>query len=103
MQKYRIVMQTPLGERCGTLTADISGGAVNGTLDLFEHKQPFTGTISPDGQCSISGTFVTLLRTVHFAAVGRMTDSSLSLRMQGERNVFLLTGTACDMEEEIPQ
>ena len=44
---------------------------------------------------------MTLLRTVQFSAVGTLTHGSVSLRMQGERNVFLLIGAACDLQEEV--
>lgn len=101
MQQYNVVMQTPLGNRRGVMTVQIAGRDVSGTLALFGHSQPFTGSIAADGQCTISGSFVTLLRTVQFSAVGTLTHGSVSLRMQGERNVFLLTGAASESREEV--
>ena len=87
--------------RCGKPIQNPHQGFPDRMHKIPDHSQPFTGSIAADGQCTISGSFVTLLRTVQFSAVGTLTHGSVSLRMQGERNVFLLTGAASESREEV--
>ncbi|MGN1046985.1 MAG: hypothetical protein ACI4QZ_00060 [Eubacteriales bacterium] len=92
---YSIVMKTPLGKKYGTLTASANGNLLRGWLDILEHKEPFEGTIDCAGNCRITGKLITLVRTVSFVATGKLTASAVNLQMQGERNVFELSGELC--------
>ncbi|MGM9596213.1 MAG: hypothetical protein ACI3XO_00225 [Eubacteriales bacterium] len=94
-QCYSIVMNTPLGKKYGMLTASVSGTLLRGWLDVLEHKEPFEGTIDYEGNCRIKGTLITLVRTVSYIATGKLTADAVDLRMQGERNVFELSGVSC--------
>lgn len=93
--QYSVVMQTPIGKKYGTLKASISENFISGWLDMLKHRQPFEGTIDNSGNCMISGTLITLMRTVSFIATGTLTASSVNLHMQGERNIFELSGVPC--------
>ncbi|MGN0114182.1 MAG: hypothetical protein ACI396_02530 [Acutalibacteraceae bacterium] len=97
--QYNIVMHTPLGKKYGTLFADVTDNTVSGWLDILKHKERFEGTIDSDGNCTISGTIVTLMRSVKYTATGKMTSTAVALKLQGERNVFELTGVACQKGE----
>lgn len=96
---YDIVMKTPIGLRYGTISLCSNGSNLNGTLDLLEHSEPFDGTIDNDGNCTICGHIVTLMRTIHYTAVGKVSESSIELSIQGERNIFRITGVAAGERE----
>ncbi|MGN1319904.1 MAG: hypothetical protein ACI4U6_02175, partial [Acutalibacteraceae bacterium] len=58
-------------------------------------KEPFNGTIDNFGNCKISGKIITLMRTIPFTAIGKLTASAVYLTIKGERNIFELSGTPC--------
>lgn len=101
--QYSVFMQTPLGRKQGVMTASVNQNVLKGWLDILGHREPFEGTIDPQGICTISGTFITLMRTVSFVATGKITASSVNLQMREERNVFELTGIPCMGREEIEE
>ncbi|MGN0171248.1 MAG: hypothetical protein ACI39E_00525 [Acutalibacteraceae bacterium] len=94
-QCYAVVLQTPIGKKYGTLTASVSGQRLFGWLELLEHREPFEGIIDSDGRCTFSGKLITLLRTIPFTATGKLTKAVVRLQLQGDRNVFELTGVCC--------
>lgn len=100
---YSIVMQTPLGKKYGTLSASVSGNLLRGWLDILEHREPFEGTVDDAGNCRIVGTLITLLRTISFIATGKLTTSAVHLQVQGDRNVFELSGISCPKKGEIEE
>lgn len=95
-QLYQIYLQTPLGKKRGTMRVERKADVLSGELDILEHRKPFQGTIDETGQCNISGTIITLMRTVPYTAVGRIEDGTISLTVKGERNRFELLGTVCE-------
>lgn len=97
--QYSVFMKTPLGRKHGYMTTSITENQLNGWLDILNHKEPFQGTIDEAGNCTISGVFITLMRKVSFVATGTITESSVNLQVQGERNVFELKGTSCTGSE----
>lgn len=99
-QKYYVSLHTPLGRRNGTLLARMNGSALTGTLTILNHTQPFTGEVDERGNCKISGTFITLVRTVPYIATGQISDTALTLDLSGDRNHFKLSGSVCPEEEE---
>lgn len=98
--RYRIRMQTPMGERIGTMDAAIERGAVTGRMNLLHHSEPFEGSIDPEGKCSISGRLVTLMRTIPYTATGQITPEQVELSLQGGRNSFVITGKACNETDD---
>lgn len=98
--QYNVRMYTPLGEKAGTMLANRTGNVLNGWLNILGHQEPFEGTIDEMGNCNISGLFITLMRRVSFVATGKFSDSSVSLQITGERNVFELSGEVCPESEE---
>lgn len=97
---YTIYMQTPLGKKEGTLLAERNGQELSGWLDILKHREPFEGTVDKDGNCRISGEFVTLIRRVAYSATGQISDTAICLKIKDDRNVFELSGVACMESEE---
>lgn len=97
---YMIYMQTPLGERKGTLLAEINGQKVNGWLDILKHREPFEGNVDGNGNCRISGELVTLISRIPYVATGQISDSAIHLEVKGERSTFELSGVSCPEREE---
>lgn len=97
---YRVQMETPLGEKTGTLFAEKNGNTLNGWLDILRHRESFEGTIDEAGNCRISGVFITLIRRVPYVAAGQISAASISLKVKDGRNIFDLTGVACAENEE---
>lgn len=98
-RRYSVQMHTLLGDKHGIITALIADRSLSGQLDILGHRNPFAGTIDSCGNCTITGIFITLLRTVHYTATGTLTPAAISLQIRGERNLFDLTGTACTESE----
>lgn len=92
---YDITMQTYLGAKKGFIRVQNHGGVLNGTVDILKHTEPFTGTIDENGNFSISGTMVTLMRHTDITATGTITPDGIQLTVQDGRNTFPVTGTLC--------
>lgn len=99
---YRIQMQTPLGSRAGTMEVQIEEPRLWGNLNVLKHVEPFEGTIDASGACRIRGTLVTLMSSIPYTASGQLTPDSLSLFLEGGRNLFPVTGTVCPEEKKAP-
>ena len=91
---YNIVMKTPVGLRYGTMTLCMIDNRVYGVLDLLEHAEAFNGTVDSDGNCTICGCLVTLTKTISYTAVGKVSPKTIALSLQGDRNIFEITGIA---------
>lgn len=96
---YAIEMQTPLGIKRGTIKVKIEQNEISGFLDVMNHSEPFRGSIDANGDCEFTGHIITLMRTIEYTASGKMDEDRVSLLIQGERNVFQVTGTACPCEQ----
>lgn len=98
---YQIYMYTPLGKKPGKLYVRKKGNVLEGWLNILQHNEPFKGTVDEMGNCRISGSFITLMRTVSFVAVGKISDSTVCIQVKDGRDVFDLSGTTCREEEDI--
>ncbi|MGN1367949.1 MAG: hypothetical protein ACI4WX_03700 [Aristaeellaceae bacterium] len=96
---YRIVMNTPLGERYGTIALTKDNHRLFGEMNLLKASQPFDGSIDENGNCSFCGTLLSLMRTIRYRAIGRITDNAIELKLSGERNEFDITGVAVHEKE----
>lgn len=90
---YNIRMRTSIGIRLGHMTVCRTEGTIHGSLDILRHSEPFAGTVDADGNCRINGKIVTLMRTIDYAATGRITPNSLILSFTDDRHVLEITGT----------
>lgn len=98
-QKYDIVMKTPLGARYGTILLKRENNHLFGEIDLLKTSQPFDGTVDENGNCSFCGTLVSLVRTIHYKAVGKISENTIELRLSGQRNEFNISGVAVNEKE----
>ncbi len=106
-REYTICLHTPLGKRHGKLCAKIDGRNVIGWLSMLNYTLPFSGIVQENGECVLNGTFLALVRTVSRlargrisdtavdTAKGRISDTKVDLELNGDRNRFLLSGSAC--------
>lgn len=99
---YRITMATPIGARHGKLRLQREADQLCGTLELLSHIEPVTGWVDAQGQCTLCGQLVTLMRTIAYTATGRITDTAVELSLRGDRHVFPITGDALAESEEQP-
>ena len=91
--RYDVILQTPIGARYGTMTVVVDRNKVDGILDILKKANPFHGTINAKGTCQIKGELTTLIRTIPYDAVGRITKESLALKLNGEQESFEISGT----------
>jgi len=93
-QSFRIVMKTPIGERCGTMTAEWENkdGKLRGIMEILEHTNVFYGQIDETGNCRIEGEMVSLMRSIPYVAVGTISSLGLTLSLQEGRNTFEVVG-----------
>lgn len=91
-QSYHIVMQTSIGERYGTMTVEWEGEQISGVMEMLGNMETFHGKIDEAGNCCIRGQFISLLRTIPYIAVGKISSSMLQLSLQEERNIFEVSG-----------
>lgn len=100
-KKYDIVMKTPIGARYGTMVLNCENNHLFGEINLLKASQPFDGFIDENGNCSFCGTLISLVRTIHYKAVGRISENAIELKLSGERNQFNVSGVAINEKEVI--
>lgn len=91
---YDVVMGTPIGERYGTMAVTVEGEEIHGTLRILKKANPFFGTIQQGGQCRLHGELTTLMRTIPYDAMGRVTQEALELALRAAQESFSLRGKA---------
>lgn len=92
--KYNVVLDTELGKRCGTMLLCIDGTEIDGFLSLLNSTQPCHGKLGTDGQCSLHGKIVTLLKEIVYEATGYIREGEIVLWLQSEKNTFQMKGIA---------
>lgn len=91
---YHIVMQTPLGEKKGTVHLNINIDRVSGRLNILGKENVFTGEIDIDGKCNLNGSIKTIVSTFEYTAEGYIHKESINLTLYGRKDVFYVSGTA---------
>lgn len=89
---YAIEMQAPLGARPGGLRLQLERESLSGTLTLFRRTAPVQGRCTGDGRAELRGTLYTLISAVEFKAVGRLTETELTMDFITARGTFRTTG-----------
>lgn len=100
VKTYMVNLQTPLGQKKGTLFVERNGEELKGWLDILKHREPFNGNVDENGNCRISGDLVTLMRRISYVATGQISVSDIHLEVKGGKSVFKLSGVACPESEE---
>ena len=93
-QKYNVALQTPIGTRQGHMTVSVQEHQICGTLDVLKQANPFSGTISETGECSICGELTSLFRSIPYQGTGKITEEQLRLLLRGPKDTFILSGNA---------
>lgn len=92
---YQIIMNTPLGERRGTMAVHTAGDRMEGSMELFGHSEPFSGVIDAEGNCCMKGYFQTLMNRVPFMAQGIVRAEQLHLLIHRKQDVLEIFGVGC--------
>lgn len=96
---YEIEMQTVMGEKHGTLYAEILQDEVKGILNLMRQSTAFYGKIDKNGDCKIQGEIITLTKTIPYQAAGSMKKEAVMLDLYTEQGEFHITGKETHNEE----
>lgn len=94
--KYEIVLIAVIGDRHGTLSADITDNRINGVIHVMDQDNHFSGTVDEKGNCNISGTIKTLLRNAEYTAEGFLDKSRITLSLDINGKKMIIAGTAAD-------
>lgn len=89
---YNVVMQTPLGDRHGTMQVHCDEADLSGTLQLLGFRVPFQGTVDAMGSCTINGRIQTLMKSFAYEAHGSINAQQVQLDLQSDGRHFLLSG-----------
>lgn len=91
-EHYDILLESPLGERSGTLRFTERNGAVEGTLTLLGFENPVTGR--REGQTlTLTHPLRTVLSTLRCETRAELRGDSLSGTVSFRRSHFRLRGT----------
>ncbi|WP_099468732.1 hypothetical protein [Konateibacter massiliensis] len=99
-QNYKVILETPLGNRNGILELNISKTKIDGYLYIFKNREPVTGELSSDGSCRLRGKFVTLMSEFYYEATGRIDCDYVDLILHGRSSVFQMKGIASTQAEQ---
>ena len=99
---YRICLNAPLGARNGTMVIREAEGCVDGWLNVMDERNRFSGTLSGDGQLALSGTFRTLISTMHYAATGMVSGRHILLNLKTDAGTcYPVSGEEFTPDDEI--
>ncbi|MGM9624966.1 MAG: hypothetical protein ACI3XM_04575 [Eubacteriales bacterium] len=90
---YDVRMHTPLGDRLGEMTVLRDNDRLSGSLSILGHNEPFVGVVDAYGNCALSGKIITLMRTIRFAAAGKMTENGFTLSIPDGNHILNLIAT----------
>lgn len=89
---YKICLSVPLGNRDGKLYLHETEGKADGWLEVMNHQNPLTGTVSEEGMIAISGKIETLVDPVSYTATGILCGKKIFLRLKTESGTCSITG-----------
>lgn len=89
---YRICLSVPLGIRDGTLYLHEANGKVVGWLEVMNHRNDLTGTISEDGTLTLCGKLETLVETLSYTATGLSCGGKIFLTLKAASGTYPVTG-----------
>lgn len=91
---YDVVLDTELGKRKGTMRLSVDGTKIDGFLSLLNKTESCQGNLGKDGQCSLHGKVVTLIKEFVYEAKGYIRDNELVLTLKSGKNTFSMKGVA---------
>lgn len=90
---YKVIMQTPIGEKHGTMRLTVNGQQIEGCLDILDKQNPFQGHVDDNKHCRFTGTVTTLMQEMKYNATGFLDEGKVDLVLQTKKLAFHLTGT----------
>lgn len=96
---YKIIMDTQLGSKYGTMLLKIEDNKIEGNMCILANEELIHGEMLGNGMCRLRGRIVTLMRTVEYTAEGYLDDKKIDLILHGERNNFHISGIVSQLEE----
>ena len=97
---YDIVMQTPLGDKKGRMDLKTSLDRLSGHIYIMGRKNEFAGKVDGQGNCSISGSILSIVSSLDYSAKGRLSKEEIELTLYGRQAVFHIKGRALEDLEE---
>ncbi len=79
---YRICLNAPLGARTGTMVFHEMCGKLDGSLNVMNEKNRFSGVLSEEGQFTLTGVIRTLMSTMHYTATGTISGRKILLNLK---------------------
>lgn len=89
---YNICLFVPLGTRDGTLYLREENGNVEGRLEVMNHQNDLTGTISEEREVVLYGQIETLMDTVSYTATGTVCEKKIFLNLTTESGIYSIVG-----------
>lgn len=93
MRIYKVTINTPLGDRNGTLGISVTGNMLDGFIQILKSSKPISGVIDNDGNCNFSGHFDTATETLYFKAVGSIKETAVELILHSEGCQYKMNGS----------
>lgn len=92
MRIYNVTMNTPLGDRKGTLGISVTGNKLDGFLQILKSLNPIAGIIDNNGNCNFNGHIDTATQTLHFKADGNISETSVELILYADGCQYQMNG-----------
>lgn len=89
---YTVTLSVPLGTRDGKLCLQEDNGKVTGWLEVMNHRNPLSGTLSQDGTILLEGKIKTLINSIDYTASGTLCENKISLNVKAGKDVYSAVG-----------
>lgn len=99
---YRICLIVPLGTRNGIMAFQEKGTAIDGWLSVMNEKNLFNGTLTENGQMTITGTLRTLISTMQYTATGIISGRNILMNLKTDSGAYYpLSGEEFFIDDKI--
>lgn len=88
MEQYKIVLESQLGPREGTLRMEDQNGILRGTITLLGYDNPVSGEWTGEHSFRISHRLRTLVSDLSCISVFEMEGDTITGNLQNDRNVM---------------
>lgn len=92
--KYNIVLNTTIGNKKGTMFAEITNDALECVIEVMKNRNHFSGTINSYGKFIIHGRLKTLTNNIECEGKGYLDDSSITFTINAQGKNLIVTGTS---------
>lgn len=88
MEQYKIVLESQLGPREGTLRLENQNGLLKGTITLLGHENPVSGEWIGDHSIRLSHNLHTQISNLSCVSVLEVEGDTITGTLQNDRNVM---------------